>query len=88
MSKKTIGVSPITNEVFIGRLNKAKDMWIGEKENITKHFNQVLNQYIKPYEALRFNIASSGSSNTIINVAHTKEGIEKAIKYIKEIEID
>ena len=83
---KTIGVSPITNTIFIGTLNKNKNMWVGEKEDITVHFNQVLNQYIKPNEVMAFKI-NGEISNTIINVKNTKIGIKKTIKYLKKLEL-
>lgn len=31
-----IGCSPITSEIFAGKLNKAKTMWKGDKINVTQ----------------------------------------------------
>ena len=30
-----MGVSPITNTIYIGKLNKAETMWVGKKEDVT-----------------------------------------------------
>jgi len=38
MASKTVkkmGVSPITNTIYYGRVNKEKGMWIGEKTDVT-----------------------------------------------------
>lgn len=35
MSDITVGLSPITNTIFAGRLNNAKTMWKGEKFDVT-----------------------------------------------------
>jgi len=35
MSKITISVSPITNTIYAGRLNKAGNMWVGVKHDVT-----------------------------------------------------
>lgn len=35
MSEITIGLSPITNRIYVGRLNKAKTMWNKGKQDIT-----------------------------------------------------
>lgn len=34
-SNKRMGVSPITNNIYIGKLNKSETMWVGEKTEIT-----------------------------------------------------
>lgn len=34
-TKKGIGYSPLTERVYIGRQNRLKGTWIGEKEDIT-----------------------------------------------------
>lgn len=36
MSKLVVGCSPITSEIFAGRLNKEGTMWKGEKHDVTK----------------------------------------------------
>lgn len=32
---KTMGVSPITNTIYWGRMDKEKQMWVGEKTDVT-----------------------------------------------------
>lgn len=33
---KGFGVSPLTNTIYYGTLNKEKQMWTGKKEDVTK----------------------------------------------------
>lgn len=32
---KSMGVSPITNTIYYGKINKEKSMWVGNKEDVT-----------------------------------------------------
>ena len=34
---KGFGVSPLTNTIYYGTLNKEKQMWTGKKEDVTKY---------------------------------------------------
>ena len=36
MSKIRIGVSPVTNVIYAGRLSKDGSMWVGEKHDVTE----------------------------------------------------
>lgn len=47
MSDITIGLSPITNTIFAGRLNKAGTMWKGEKYDVTDKCVMTVVAYIK-----------------------------------------
>jgi len=47
MSKIRIGVSPLTNKIFAGRLNKSETMWAGEKHDVTDECVMAVVQYIK-----------------------------------------
>ena len=39
-----IGYSPLSERVYIGRINKKKGTWVGEKKDITNDFIQVMFQ--------------------------------------------
>jgi len=47
MSKIRIGVSPLTNTIFAGRLNKNETMWAGEKHDVTDEAVMSVVQYTK-----------------------------------------
>jgi len=47
LSDITIGLSPITNTIFAGRLNKAATMWKGEKYDVTDKCVMTVVAYIK-----------------------------------------
>jgi len=47
MAKLRVGVSPITNTIFAGRLNKDETMWTGEKHDITDEAVMAVVEYIK-----------------------------------------
>ena len=45
--KLKMGVSPITNTVFAGHLNKKGDMWL-QKKDVTEQFLSCCLQYFEP----------------------------------------
>jgi len=47
MSDIKLGLSPLTNTIFAGRLNKAETMWAGKKCDVTDQAVMVVVQYIK-----------------------------------------
>lgn len=47
MSDITIGLSPITNTIFAGRLNKTGTMWKGEKYDVTDKCVMTVVAYIQ-----------------------------------------
>jgi hypothetical protein len=47
MSGITIGLSPLTNTIFAGRLNKMGTMWKGEKFDVTDKCVMAVINYIK-----------------------------------------
>ena len=55
---------------------------VGDKEDITSDFLFVLEQYI-PKQTSR-TIVCGESESTVLHITNTKEGYEKAIKYLQE----
>ena len=47
MSDIAIGLSPLTNTIFAGRLNKAGTMWVGKKYDVTDKCIMTVVAYIK-----------------------------------------
>ncbi len=80
--KKGIGYSPLTDKVYLGKQNKEKGMWIGEKEDITNEFLAVSMAFFE--ENTIRTIGSENSSNLIFNVSNNKKGIENGIKTLQK----
>ena len=44
----TLGVSPITETVYLGRLNKKGNMWLNGKRDVTEMFLKCSAEFFKP----------------------------------------
>lgn len=77
-TKNGIGYSPLTERVYLGKQNKEKGMWVGEKTDITDDFLRVSHEFFKE-NTCRIVNCSNGESNIFINVKNDKEHIQKAI---------
>lgn len=84
MAKSTVGIGygPLSDSIFIGKQNREKGMWTGDKEDITSDFLFVLEQYI-PRSSSR-TLECAGSKSMMLHVPLTKEGIEKSIAYLSK----
>ena len=83
--KKGIGYSPLTEKIYLGKQNQEKGMWIGEKEDITSDFINVMFQYIEPNTQRTIRTTSGLETNIFFNIKREKESIEKAIKYFEKL---
>lgn len=83
--KKGIGYSPLTEKIYLGKQNQEKGMWIGEKEDITSDFINVMFQYIEQNTQRTIRTASGSETNIFFNIKRDKESIEKAIKYFEKL---
>lgn len=82
-TKKGIGYIDLTDRVFIGRQNRKKRMWIGEKEDITNQFLDVASYYFSE-NSIR-TVESESTSSLFIHIRNDKKSIEKLIKNLKEL---
>ena len=82
MAKMRIGYSPLSEKIYLGRQNKEKGHWVGDKEDITSDFLFILEQFI-PKQTTR-QIKCGETKSLVLHIAETKEGYEKAIKYLQE----
>jgi len=82
MAKMGIGYSPLSEKIYLGKQNQEKGHWVGDKKDITSDFLFVLEQYI-PKQTIR-TLVCGESESTVLHIANTKEGYEKAIKYLQE----
>lgn len=80
-TRKGIGYSPLTERVFLGKQNREKGMWIGEKEDITSDFIGVVLQWVGDNECRT--IRGGNTDNLIVNCLDDKESIEKVIKHLQ-----
>lgn len=83
-TRKGIGYSPLTDRVLLGRQDRTKGMWVGEKEDITNDFIGVMLQYIEPNTIRIFGNGGGVDNNLVMHVECTKKGIESGIKALQE----
>lgn len=77
--KTGIGYSPLTDKVYLGRQNKEKRIWVGEKQDITNEFLAVASEFFEE-NTIRDVGCSNGNSNLFINIKNDKKSIERVIK--------
>jgi hypothetical protein len=82
MTKIGIGYGPLTERIYLGKQNKEKGHWVGDKEDITSDFLFVLEQFV-PKQTTR-TIKCGETKSLLLHVNETKESYEKAIKYLQE----
>ena len=82
--KKGIGYSPLTEKIYIGKQNQEKGVWVGDKDDITSDFINVMFQYVKPNTSRIIRTESGSEENIFFNVTKDKKSIEKAIRYLKK----
>jgi hypothetical protein len=81
-TRKGIGYSPLTEKIYLGRQNKSKGLWIGDKEDITSDFIHVAFQYFEENTVRK--IGNSKTENLFINIKNDKKSIEKVIKHLQK----
>jgi len=84
-TKKGIGYSPLTEKIYLGKQNKEKGIWVGDKEDITSDFINVMMDYIPENTTRTITGLDTLSQNMFINVKYDKKGIEKVIKYLQKL---
>lgn len=77
--RKGIGYSPLTERVYLGKQNREKGMWVGDKEDITSEFIGVVMQWVGTNE-----IRTISGGNIIINCLDNEESIDKVIDYLEK----
>lgn len=77
-----IGYSPLTENVYLGKQNPQKRMWVGEKKDITQQFIAVMFEYV-PLNTTR-TITNGTDENIFINISKNKDSISKLIENLKE----
>ncbi len=80
-TKTMIGYSPLTENIYLGKVNTEKRMWVGEKKDITQNFIDTMFNYVEPNTTRT--IKTGKEENIFMNVKKDKASIEKAIKFLK-----
>jgi len=83
-TKKGIGYSELSERVYLGRQNREKGMWIGEKEDITSDFLNVANAYFTE-GTCREVTTSDGKINLMLNIKKDEESIKRCIKHLQKL---
>lgn len=81
--KNGIGYSPLTDKVYLGRQNKEKRLWVGEKADITNDFIACSMEFFE-VNTIRDIGCSSGGSNLFINIKNDNASIERVIKNLQK----
>jgi len=80
--KNGIGYSPLTDKVYLGKQNKEKGLWVGDKADITNDFLAVSHAYFSENTSRKIDCGKG--SNLFINVKHDKNSIERMIKHLQK----
>jgi len=83
-TKKGIGYSPLTERVYIGRQNKEKGMWIGDKEDITSDFINTMFAYIPENTNRTIKTIDGLNENIFLNIKCDEASIKKGIKWLEK----
>jgi len=77
-----LGYSPLSDNVYWGRQNKAKSMWVGEKKDVTQSFIATAFAYFE-VNTIR-TIGSGKDANLFINIKKDPSSIKKIIKHLQK----
>lgn len=91
MAKSKLGIGlGISDRVYVGKINHEKGMWVGNKEDITNQFIDVMSSFIPSDKRRYIDSIKDGEivkTNIFYNIVKDKESIEKAIANLtKELE--
>lgn len=78
-----LGYSPLTERVFYGRQNKAKQMWVGEKKDVTSDFIACSLVYYEE-NSIREVTGGKGGNNLVINIKNKPASIKMLIKNLQK----
>jgi hypothetical protein len=83
-AKKGIGYSSLSDKVYMGKQNREKGMWVGEKEDITNDFLNICFQYFEESTIRSISTPSDDSENLFINIKNDEKSIKKLIKNLEK----
>lgn len=83
-TRKGIGYSPLTERIYLGRQNRERGMWIGDKEDVTNDFLNICFQYFEENTIRNIGSPNSKKENLFINIKNDKKSIEKVINRLQK----
>lgn len=81
--KTSIGHSPLSDKIYIGKQNQDKGMWIGEKRDITNDFIATALSYFTE-GTIRSIGETKVVSNLLINIKNDPASIDRLIKALEK----
>lgn len=86
-----LGISPMTEKIYLGKLNKAKTMWLAGKKDITNNFLDVLFQYLTLNDVREIVMENESTkkltTHLFLHCEVTKDSLERNIQFLqKELE--
>lgn len=78
-----IGYSPLTEKIYMGRQNKEKGMWVGEKKDVTNQFIDCSFSYFE-INTVR-TIGLKETDHLFIHVTKDNVSIDKMIKHLQSL---
>lgn len=83
-TKTGIGYSPLTECVYLGKLNLAQGLWVGHKEDITSDFIDTILAFVPENTNRTVQTKDGSKQNIIFNIKNDPESREKAINWLKK----
>lgn len=86
MIESKLGYSSLSEHVYWGKTNSDKPgIWTGDKKDVTENFlNVIIDGYLSK-NTKRDIMVDGNIKYHLMNIEHTRESIEKAIKMLTEI---
>ncbi len=81
-----IGLSPLTEKIYVGRQNKVKRMWVGEKKDITDNFLDVMFAYLKDSDVRTITTTDNNGGKTKHFFIHLKDEEKSLLSMMKFIQ--
>lgn len=85
MGKSKLGMSPITEKVYLGRVKKNGIEWASDKRDVTNNFIDVLHQYVGENEIRNIKHTNGDNHAFFHIVTNDIENIDKTIKYLQKL---
>ena len=83
--KKGIGYSALSDKVYLGKQNKEKGMWVGEKEDVTNDWLNIAFEYFEENSIRNIGSPNSDKENLFINILNDRESLERVGKKLLEM---
>ena len=83
-TRKGIGYNPIDGKVYLGRQNREKGMWVGDKEDISEDFLNVLMQWLEDNGCREIKNGKGETTNLLLNIVDDQESLMRTISFLNK----